>query len=116
MKDIQKHIILLFIFALAIVSFKAQNNFSSQEELKKEADRLFYEKQYDKCLPLFSQLLSNYPKDPNYNYKFGASQLFAESDKEKPLRFSKLALIAYTPEYSCAQQKRRRAKYAHKGD
>ena len=35
MKDIQKHIILLFIFALAIVSFKAQNNFSSQEELKK---------------------------------------------------------------------------------
>jgi hypothetical protein len=91
MKITHKHIILFLSLLLSIISIQAQNNFSSQEELKKEADRLFYDGQYDKCLPLFSQLLSNYPKDPNYNYKFGASQLFAESDKEKPLRYLKFA-------------------------
>ena len=44
---------------------------------------------------MFSQLLSLYPSDPNYNYKFSVSMLFADSDKTKALPY--LLKSAKTP-------------------
>src|ERR1017187_6991193 len=68
-----------------------QNNFKSQEDLKKNAEKAFAAKDYVKATPLFSQLLSTVPKDPNYNYKYGVCILYTNNDKSKCLRFLQMA-------------------------
>lgn len=75
---------------LATLSF-SQNVFSSEEDLKKQANKLFEEEEFGKAYPLFSQLLSLYPKDAQYNYKFGTCLLFASSDKEKAIPYIEYA-------------------------
>lgn len=76
------------IFLLGIVSINTTlAQYNSEEELKKAADKFFDEENFIEALPLFSQLLSTYPKDLNYNYKYGACYLFATRDKEKALNY-----------------------------
>ena len=65
----------------------APNNFGSDKELRKQADNFFKNDDYAACLPLYSQLLSLYPKDPNFNYKYGVCLLYAKENKEKPLPY-----------------------------
>lgn len=84
---IQKTLVLLFLSLLTLTQVIAQNNFKSEDDLKKQADKLFEEQQYAEALPLFSQLLSLYQKDPMYNYKYGTCMLYATEDKEKPLMY-----------------------------
>jgi len=82
----------VFIFlAFLTLTFSVFAQYSSEEELKTASDKLFEEEQYNEALPLFSQLLSLYPKDFNYNYKYGACLLFATKDKEKSLKYLKFA-------------------------
>ena len=43
-------------------------------------------------MPLYSTLVSIYPKDPLYNYRFGVCLLFADRrETEKPIKYLKLA-------------------------
>lgn len=69
----------------------AQNNFSSENELKTEANKLFEQENYVAAYPLYTQLVSVYPKDPNYNYRLGVCMLFSGGDKEKPVPYLELA-------------------------
>ncbi|MEI6816985.1 MAG: hypothetical protein WCL14_10275 [Bacteroidota bacterium] len=66
---------------------KAQNDFITQKELLKKAEKLFDVRDYVKATPLFSQLLSNYPKDPNYNFKYGVCILYTNKDRSKCLKY-----------------------------
>lgn len=70
----------------------SQNDFASEEELKTQAQKLFDERKLVEASPLFAQLLSLYPQDPNYNYKYGATLLEASADREKPLKYLKFSL------------------------
>ena len=82
----------LFIFiAFLTLSYGVNAQYSSEEELKAASADFFEKEQYIEALPLFSQLLSLYPKDLNYNYKYGACLLFATRDKEKSLKYLKFA-------------------------
>ena len=69
----------------------AQNVFSSEEDLKKQANKLFEEEDFAKAYPLFSQLMSLYPKDAQYNYKFGTCLLYSSNDKEKAIPYIEYA-------------------------
>jgi len=69
----------------------AQTTFTSEEDLKKEAKKLFDSEQYAEAYPLYSQLLSVYPKDPNYNYRFGICMLYTSENKEKPISYLEYA-------------------------
>jgi hypothetical protein len=69
----------------------SQNVFSSEEELKKQANKYFDDEDFTKAYPLFSQLLSLYPKDPQYNYKFGTCLLFSSNDKGKTIAYIEFA-------------------------
>ncbi len=93
--DMDKVRILPFILLFGIsLSFKysiAQNNYGSEEELKKEAERLFKEESFSEANSLFSQLLSLYPKDPDYNFKYGVCLLMTGEDKEKPITYLEYA-------------------------
>ena len=85
-----KVIFLVLSLLFAFNNANAQNG--AEDDLKKAADNFFDEQDYVKALPLFSQLLSLYPKDPNYNYKYGASYLFAKRDKEDAVRYLNFAV------------------------
>ena len=77
---------LIIIIVLAI-SVGAQGSVGSEDELKAKAKELFEAQNYKEAKLMYAQLLSLYPKDPTYNYRFGACVLQTEADKTKPMRF-----------------------------
>ncbi len=88
---IRQIIYFLFFFTFSGYSF-AQSNFKSEADLKKKADELFIEGDYVQAYPLYSQLLSLYPKDHFYNFRFGACIIYAEKDKEKAIKYLEYAV------------------------
>ncbi|MBI2279501.1 MAG: PD40 domain-containing protein [Bacteroidetes bacterium] len=84
--------IVLLLFAMVLVLTDVNAQYSSQEELKKAAQTFFDEENYLEALPLYSQLLSLYPKDPDYNYKYGASYFYGNREKENALKYLRFAV------------------------
>lgn len=72
-----------FVFLMVLCSCAV----FSQEDIKKDAGKLFEEEDYSKAYKLYSQLVANYPKDPEYNYKLGVCMIFSEPDKKKSLPY-----------------------------
>ncbi len=82
-KIVKKTIVLLtLVFSCPVFS---QN--VSIEDIKKEAEKLFEEDDFTKAYKLYSQLVSNYPKDPEYNFKLGVCMIYSEPDKKKCLPY-----------------------------
>ncbi|MFN5793703.1 MAG: hypothetical protein ACK455_02815, partial [Bacteroidota bacterium] len=80
--------ILILVFSCSIPLFSdAQDNFGSEKELKSKAAKYFTNDDYTTCLPLYSQLLSLYPKDPEMNYRYGVCILMAGKEKEKSIAY-----------------------------
>jgi hypothetical protein len=80
---------------MSLVSY-AQDNFGSEKELKSKAAKYFNNDDYTTCLPLYSQLLSLYPKDPEMNYRYGVCILMAGKEKEKSIAY--LSTASKSPE------------------
>ncbi len=89
-------LLLMLLLGLNLSSAIAQNSFASEEELKTQAAKLFDEDQFEEAYPLYSQLVSLYQKDVNYNFRLGVCMLYASDDKEKPIAF--LEFAAKSPE------------------
>jgi len=75
-------IILGMIFCL--ICFTAQSQ-KAEKALIKNADGLFKDALYIDAYPLYSQLLSVYPDNIKYNYKFSVCMLFAAEEKDKAI-------------------------------
>ncbi len=84
-------LLLFFWVSLPFTGLKAQD-YKNEKQLIKGANEQFDDKKYKEAIPLFSTLVSNYPKDPTYNYKYGASLLYGSDDKEKPIKYLKFAI------------------------
>ncbi|MBL7883124.1 MAG: PD40 domain-containing protein, partial [Bacteroidia bacterium] len=92
MKKHFRFLFFLFIYFVSNNTFVcAQNAFASEDELKAKAVKLFDEDEFEEAYPLYSQLVSLYQKDPNYNYRLGVCMLYASDDKEKPISFLEFA-------------------------
>lgn len=76
----------LFIGMIA-PSAIAQGGFDSEKELKTNAGRAFNDNRYSEALPLYSQLLSLYPKDPEITYRYGVCLLETGQDREKAISY-----------------------------
>jgi hypothetical protein len=87
-----KYLIAFSLLIFFTLTTGAQEGFKSEEDLKEKAEQLFEEKKLAEAEPLFAQLLSLYPQDPNYNYKYGACLLASSADKEKPLKYLNFAI------------------------
>lgn len=90
----KKQLRLIFLIVLVcwrMLPASGQNAFASEEELKTQATKLFDDDQFEDAYPLYSQLVSLYPKDPNYNYRLGVCMLYASDDKEKPISYLEYA-------------------------
>ncbi|HXU27711.1 MAG TPA: hypothetical protein VN698_10820, partial [Bacteroidia bacterium] len=81
-------ILLLFFLFLGTVGHA---QFKNEDELKKQAAKYFDDEEYANGFKLYSQLVSNYPKDPIYNYRLGVCMLFTDADKKKAIPFLKTA-------------------------
>ncbi len=87
-----------FIKYLFIIVFLLINNFSFPQELsegelevKDNAYEYFENKNFHEALPLFSQLLSLYPKNPEYNYFFGVCLIQLNKETEKAVKYLEFA-------------------------
>lgn len=65
----------------------AQKPFESEKDLQREADRFFRNKQYVQAYPLYSQLLSIYPDNVEYDFRFSVSMLYAEPEPDKAVPY-----------------------------
>ena len=125
-----KKYILISVVILNTLNILAQSGPNSEEELKKTANDLFEEGRFIEAEPMFAQLLALYPKDANYNFKYGASLLAADGDKLKPLKYLKFAISstsvdprayyylgkAYHLNYEFAKAVKQYSKFKNKGD
>lgn len=74
-----------------MVNLSVFSQVKDEAALKKEAANAFEEEDYARGYKLYSTLVSNYPKDPEYNYRLGVCAMFAEGDKKKPINYLQLA-------------------------
>ncbi|HSY75738.1 MAG TPA: hypothetical protein VK890_02710, partial [Bacteroidia bacterium] len=86
--------IMFSIMALSLLcnSLFAQKTPVNESQLKKQANNYFEDEDYANAYLQYSQLLSLYPQDPNYNYRFGACALFSQADKKKPIDYIETAI------------------------
>ena len=78
--------LLLFALALSVLNSHAQD-FDSEKDLQKNAIKLFDQVEFVEAFPLFSQLLSVYPDNLEYNYKLSVCMLYADPDKAKAIPY-----------------------------
>ena len=62
-----------------------------ENPLKEKAEDFFLDQNYTEAAPLYSQLLSNDPKDPLYNFRYGVCVLFTEKNKSQAAEFLEAA-------------------------
>ena len=78
-------ILILTIF-ICTYSFLGAQSIKNEGELIEQADEHFEEGRFLKALPLYSQLVSLYPKSSDYNFRFGTCVIFSGVDRETAIR------------------------------
>ena len=88
-KDLAKYLLIIWLTLSALTSFTQDKNV---DDVQERANELFQAGNYLEAKNLYSQLVSLYPKDENFNYKFGTCLLFVDVDKSYPLKFLEYAV------------------------
>lgn len=60
-------------------------------DTENRADELFEKGEYTEAKKLYSNLVALYPKEPTYNYRYGACILYSEPEKSKALKYLNFA-------------------------
>lgn len=85
--------LLLYFVLFSFIACYGQGSGLAEEEVIKKAQTHFDQKEYKEAIPLFAQLVSIHPSNPEYNYKFGVCALFGDrSDRRRPIRYLNNAL------------------------
>lgn len=86
-------LIFIFTFSIAITSYSgfSQGISQGESEQKTKAEDYFKNQEYSKALPIYSQLLSLYPSDPIYNYKYGVCLVETNSQTSSAIKYLTLA-------------------------
>ena len=74
-------LLLSLCIIFCVTAAVAQKSPSSEDDLRKQAEKLFEKENYLEAAPMYSQLLSLYPRDAVYNYRYGVSLLLSGLDK-----------------------------------
>ena len=61
------------------------------EDIRKEADKLFDDDEFTSAYKLYAQLVANFPKDPELNFRLGVCMIYSEPDKKKCLPYLEFA-------------------------
>ena len=87
-----KYTLNIFLFGLLAIFALVSGDTEEENQLAIQAEKAFLEKNFEKSTSLFSQLLSSYPKNTTYNYKYGTSLLYSSSDKANALKYLQYAV------------------------
>jgi tetratricopeptide (TPR) repeat protein len=79
--------VLVFLLTIPVLS-SAQGN---EEDMRTRAEDLFKQEKFEEALPLYSQLLALKLESSEYNYRFGACQLFTSQNKEEGIKYLNFA-------------------------
>lgn len=82
----------LFVFLAIFCCSNSYSQVKNEDDLKKQAEKNFEDEEYNEAYKQYAQLVSLYPKDPEYNYRLGVCMLFTEPDKKKPYSYFQIAL------------------------
>ena len=85
-----KFVKISLILLCVLFSFKISAQVSI-EETKKTANNYFENEEYDLAYKLYSQLVSNFPKDAELNFRLGVCMIYSEPDKKKCLPYLQIA-------------------------
>jgi tetratricopeptide (TPR) repeat protein len=89
---IRNRLILYFVL-FSFIACYGQGSGLTEEDVIRKAQTLFDRQEYKEAMPLFAQLVSIHPSNPEYNYKFGVCALFGDrSDRRRPIRYLNNAL------------------------
>lgn len=75
----------LFLCLALLVATQTVN--ANDQQRRKQAVRLFVNKQYAQAMPLFAQLVANHPENYKYNYYYGVCLLVVNKDKEQAVKY-----------------------------
>ena len=64
---LKRYICLLIGFIMSLSGLIAQTDYESEDDMIKAANKMFENSEYSKVMPLYSQLVSLYPKKSQYN-------------------------------------------------
>lgn len=78
--------LVITLWAMFVAAASAQKA-GSEQQLAKEANELFASENFLKAYPLYSQLVSLYPQNAEYSYRFGACAIYSDPDKTKAIQF-----------------------------
>ncbi len=81
----------LFLFLAIFYCSDSYSQIKNEDDLKKQAEKHFEDEDYNLAYKLYAQLVSLYPKDPEYNYRLGVCMLYTEPDKKKPYSYLQIA-------------------------
>jgi hypothetical protein len=82
----------LLLFLAIIYCSHGYSQVKNEDDLKKQAEKNFEDEEYNEAYKQYAQLVSLYPKDPEYNYRLGVCMLYTEPDKKKPYSYLQIAL------------------------
>ncbi len=84
----------LILFLIIFCSLSGYAQIKNEEEIKKQADKHFIEEDYNLAYKLYAELVSYYPKDPEFNFRLGVCMIYSEPDKKKSFFFLNMAAKA----------------------
>ena len=68
-------LLFLVFFGTAMMTFSQQTGLT-EKDIISNAQSLFDKKDYQAAMPLYAQLVSVHPDDPQFNYRFGVCYPF----------------------------------------
>jgi tetratricopeptide (TPR) repeat protein len=72
--------------------FISAGEYDNEKDLIKAATKFFKSEEYFEASPLYSQLVTNYPQNPEYNFKYGACLIYTSNDKSKAVKYLEYAV------------------------
>ncbi|MBC8487632.1 MAG: PD40 domain-containing protein [Bacteroidetes bacterium] len=94
MISLRKILAILLVIGSTCIAF-SQNSNLTEGDLISEAQDLYNNKDFQKALPLYAQLVSVYPDDPVYNYRFGVCALYGDrKNKSRPVKYLNKAAVS----------------------
>jgi hypothetical protein len=87
----KQYLLKLSIF-LSVLILIGAGDFDDEKGLIKAADKHFDNKEFLDATPMYAQLVTSYPQDPTYNYKYGTCLLFSSEDKTDAVKYLKYAV------------------------
>lgn len=80
-------IYILFFTGFSNVFSQEQEKTTQEKQLEEKAFALFREEKYSEALPLMSQLLSMFPKEPDYNFGYAVCLIETNQQTEKAIKY-----------------------------